>query len=842
MSRSLGPRRAVVVAAFEVLSRSSSRSHPFIPQQQRTIHQYSHSHNRFQLQHASGSPSPSATSLTSLSTSSSSVRSQQSKPLHAKIINNYNPHRTISISRNSKFQSLPPIFDVSQEISEALREGKPIVALESTIVSHGMPYPENYKTAIQVEEIVRKEGAVPATIAVLNGVVKVGLSSDELEVLARTGLKALKASRRDLALAVSTKATGATTVASTMAVAHAAGIEIFVTGGIGGVHRNGETTMDISADLTELGRTPVTVVCAGVKSILDIGRTLEYLETQGVPVVSFGTDEFPAFYVPKSGFKSIAKMNNTDECAALIAANSNLGLQNGVLIGVPIPKEMVTVDADAMDKVISEALKMADKEGISGKEITPYLLDKVKTITGGKSLEANIALIKNNAKVGAQIACSLSRLRNGVDGIAGGAEILKLKSTSNPPSSRTPLIIGGTVLDVTAKPSPRPSSSSSKYMNGGNGTNNNNNKSNQQSSSSSSSSSSSVIIGTSVPGEVKQSLGGVGRNLAEACFRVGGKPRFISFVGDDLYGRFAVGAMKDMGMDTSEIQILPQYRTAVYNAILRDDGELMAAIADMEVHQVVSSLGEKVIMRNGPSVIAFDGNISVRVIEEVVNCASRNGIPCLFEPTSVPKSLAVFRALKCYGGGLSVEALSRAVRLITPNHDEVVEMSLEAKRLGIGRASVDYELGLGETVKIFESAWTLSSLFETQLIKLGPDGVLLVTPRDSYWRQIQDAEVTVVQDKAFVHWRPKRVLHTYVSATGAGDTMVGTILAKLGPQMQPLQSQSQSQTQVQAQQQGNCVLPARYLHHAIKVGMATAERTLMSERAVCPDLDQFVGA
>ncbi len=294
----------------------------------------------------------------------------------------------------------------SQEVLEAKEKGLPIVALESTIISHGMPYPQNVQTAREVEQIIRDGGAVPATIALIDGEIKIGLSDDELEMFGNAQGVA-KASRRDMGYLLATKKTGATTVAATMIAAELAGIELFVTGGIGGVHRGAETTMDISADLEELSMTNVAVVCAGAKSILDIGLTLEYLETKGVPVIGFGTDTLPAFYTRESDFAVNFRADSAEEVAKMMRVKWNLGLRGGAVIANPIPEEDA-MEREFIDGIIKEALAEADANGIAGKNVTPFLLGKVKELTKGKSLDANIALVKNNARVGAKIAVALN--------------------------------------------------------------------------------------------------------------------------------------------------------------------------------------------------------------------------------------------------------------------------------------------------------------------------------------------------------------------------------------------------------------------------------------------------
>ncbi|WOV84212.1 pseudouridine-5'-phosphate glycosidase [Sporosarcina jeotgali] len=297
----------------------------------------------------------------------------------------------------------------SEEVLNAKAAGQPIVALESTIISHGMPYPQNVETARAVEQIIRDNGAVPATIALIDGQIKIGLSYDELEMFGKSDNVA-KVSRRDIGYLLATKQLGATTVAATMICADLAEIRMFVTGGIGGVHRGAETTMDISADLEELSKTDVAVVCAGAKSILDIGLTMEYLETKGVPVIGYETDELPAFYTRKSGFGVNFRADNPEVVAETLAVKWHLGLAGGAVIANPIP-EADELDPEMINGIIEQALTEAKEKGIKGKDVTPFMLGKVKDLTDGKSLVANIALVKHNAVVGAKIAVALSNAR-----------------------------------------------------------------------------------------------------------------------------------------------------------------------------------------------------------------------------------------------------------------------------------------------------------------------------------------------------------------------------------------------------------------------------------------------
>ncbi|QOL49915.1 pseudouridine-5'-phosphate glycosidase [Massilia litorea] len=294
----------------------------------------------------------------------------------------------------------------SPEVVAARNAGRPIVALESTIISHGMPYPQNVETARKVEQIIRDAGAVPATIAIMDGKICIGLSDAQLETLG-TAPDAIKVSRRDLAYVLSQRLLGATTVAATMICAQLAGIEVFVTGGIGGVHRGAETSFDISADLQELAHTSVAVVCAGVKSILDIGLTLEYLETHGVPVVSVGQPGFPAFFTRESGFDADFRIDGAEQQASFIRTKWQLGLKGGVVVSNPVPQGFA-MPKEEIDRITEQALREAGEQGVTGKKVTPFLLARIKELTGGRSLATNIALVEHNALVGARLAVALN--------------------------------------------------------------------------------------------------------------------------------------------------------------------------------------------------------------------------------------------------------------------------------------------------------------------------------------------------------------------------------------------------------------------------------------------------
>ncbi|XP_041906507.1 pseudouridine-metabolizing bifunctional protein C1861.05-like isoform X3 [Corvus kubaryi] len=380
---------------------------------------------------------------------------------------------------------------IHPSVQEALVEGRPVVALESTIITHGMAYPLNLSMAREVEEIVRTNGAVPATVGILRGQIHVGLTDEELEFLA-SSKNAVKVSRRDFPFVLSQGLSGGTTVSGTMIAAHKAGIPVFVTGGIGGVHRDGENTLDVSADLTELGRTPVAVISAGAKSILDIGRTLEYLETQGVCVAAFGESrEFPAFFSRRSGFQAPYQVRDEEEAAKLIDSALGLGLSSGVLIAVPCPQERAA-EGQAIEEAIQQALSQARSKGITGKEVTPFLLQKLTQLTDGKSLDSNLALIQNNARVGSCIAVALSKLQKA----RRKGNLPRRGENMTPPQ---PVVIGGINVDFIAK-------AQNPDILGGGQTN---------------------------AGRVRRTFGGVGRNLADCLSRLGQAPLLLSAVGKD---------------------------------------------------------------------------------------------------------------------------------------------------------------------------------------------------------------------------------------------------------------------------------------------------------------------
>ncbi|KAE9051473.1 hypothetical protein PR003_g6401 [Phytophthora rubi] len=520
---------------------------------------------------------------------------------------------------------------LSEEVAEALygRAKRPVVALESTIISHGMPFPQNLQMAQHVEELVRAHGACPATICIADGALKVGLGEQDLTQLAELGPGAKKCSTRDIAAAVTDKkVVGATTVSSTMRIAHAAGIKVFVTGGIGGVHRFCEETMDISTDLMELSRTPVAVVCAGIKSILDIPRTLEFLETHSVPVIGYKTDQFPAFFTQDSGERAHLRRDTPQDIARLIHESEALELPNGHIIAVPNPKPVAT---EVINEAIELGLKEVVEKNIHGQAVTPYLLKRVNELTQGVSLTSNIDLVNNNATVGSQIACALFDLENGivVDPAAKTSAVYSVPSAKKPSSTRSSggkrvLVVGGLVLDII------------------------------------SSSASPLIRGTSNIGTIKQSSGGVGRNIAECLHRLRLDPLLVSSVGNDAPGSVLLENLKRLGLDTSGITVSDKLATAVYSAVLDSTGDMDAAIADMSAFEAIecSSISDKTIDK--AKLIVADGNLTPGTIGDLFKRSARLGVDTWFEPTSVQKALRVVE-----GDGVS------DMKYMSPNTDEL---------------------------------------------------------------------------------------------------------------------------------------------------------------------------
>ena len=535
--------------------------------------------------------------------------------------------------RRSFLRSVSSGVRVSDEVSRALRARAPVVALESTIISHGMPWPQNEQVALEVETIVRECGATPATVAVMHGVPTVGISEAEIAELAACAKPSAdghgqapvrKCSRRDLPLVAATGGHGATTVSGTMLLAHLAGVRVFATGGVGGVHRGAESSMDISADLTELGKTPVCVVSAGVKSILDVPRTLEVLETQGVPVATFRADEFPAFFTADSGVPSPMVLRSAAEAARMVAAAGALGMDTGCLVAVPPPQ---AVRPPGLDEAVAQALEEAEAQRISGAEVTPFLLRRVRELTGGASQQLNVDLVKNNARVAAAIAVELARVeaaphRASAASAAGattGGVASDLASSASPGGALAAVVVGGALRDTNAR-------AAGGLRFGG-------------------------ALGTSLPGRISTSFGGVARNIAASLSSLGlPSVRLVSAVGDDAAGRELSAALEEQGVDGSCLIRVPGESTPAYAAVFDSSGELIAGVADttaLDVGLTAAAARSAVEAAAGGrrSVVVVDGNPAPGALAAVAEGAARGGASLLwFEPTSVEKGMRVVQS------------------------------------------------------------------------------------------------------------------------------------------------------------------------------------------------------
>ncbi|KAM3870523.1 uncharacterized protein ACN63O_005641 [Diretmus argenteus] len=617
------------------------------------------------------------------------------------------------------------LFRVHPSVSQALAEHRPVVALESTIITHGMPYPHNLSTAKEVEAIVRAEGATPATVGVIQGHVHVGLSSEELDHLARS-TTSLKVSRRDLPYAISKGLSGGTTVSGTMIAAYKAGIPVFVTGGIGGVHRDGENSLDISADLTELGRTPIAVVSAGVKSILDIGRTLEFLETQGVCVATYGTsNSFPAFFSPQSGFTSPYHVCNAEEAAELIAGSLSLGLQTGLLFAVPIPEEQAAA-GQQIQEAIQTAVAEARAEGIRGRDVTPFILQKVNELTEGKSLQANIALIHNNAKVGGQIACALSQ----------HMKERKLRHTTRHHGERSSdsqsnvVVIGGINVDFIAKGKAEK-----------------------------------LLFGQTNPGSVCQSFGGVGRNIADCLSRLNHRPLFISAMGTDLHSEAVLNHCKHM--NTSGVARLQEQSTATYCAVITERGELSLGLGDMDIHQHISEqyVSQFETQLSSASLVCLDGNIPVSTVDYVCSIAKKHAVNVWYEPTDSDKACKPF--------------LSEAWKSLSYSSPNLAELCTMTKTLGIPTSEVQPS-SLDE---VLSCALALSRPLLEHLhclvVTLGAKGVLVCGEHVAGSVNLQPRKEKRRRGRLCALHYPALPVTTEetMNVSGAGDSLAGGMMA-----------------------------------------------------------------
>ncbi|XP_041973575.1 pseudouridine-metabolizing bifunctional protein C1861.05 [Aricia agestis] len=594
----------------------------------------------------------------------------------------------------------------SAEVQQAKMDNKPLVALESTIITHGMPYPHNIQTALAVENIIRENGAVPATIAIIKGQLHVGLSEAQLEYLAQAK-GVVKASRRDLAPVMAAKQDGATTVAGTIIAAELADIPIFVTGGIGGVHREAESTMDISADLTELGRSKTLVVCSGVKSILDIGRTLEYLETQGVTVCAFGdTTDFPAFYTRQSGHVAPNRAADASHAARILLAAKTFLLGSGIVIAVPVP-EQHAMDGNVIEAAISRALLDAKSRGIRGKEVTPFILAAVSEATQGASLNTNIALIKNNAKVGAEIAVQFNKLRNSSgrsDKIARKNDldhVTRKFHTECGGGEEAVLVIGGANVDRAYRVT----------------------EDNVQ------------LDGSTHPCKISQCGGGVGRNMAEALWQLRrGRTRLLTAVGNDADGAYLQDIAPGLFVDGC---VVDGARTATYAAVFDKKGECLLGLGDMEVHNLISiDLVKKHVdkIRNAQLVV-LDGNIPQATMDYVLQLCCELKKPTFFEPTDRRKAIKVLSRSQVSYSSPNIAELRAMAKFIEPTHSIKADTTVE------------------EIIELYK---IISQFVDFLLVTLGEKGVVTI-------RKVKNCEPNVQ-----VYNIPD-VLNNVENVSGAGD-------------------------------------------------------------------------
>ncbi|KAJ5972487.1 Pseudouridine-5'-phosphate glycosidase [Penicillium vulpinum] len=586
-------------------------------------------------------------------------------------------------------------FKVSEEVRDAVATGKPVVSLETTIYTHGFPYPDNIALAAMLESVVRANGGVPATIGILDGVAKVGLSTEELVELASTAQdkSALKVSRRDLGYIcgmgmVGKPMHGGTTISGTMILSELAGIKIFGTGGLGGVHRGAESSMDISADLTELGRTPVTVISSGCKSFLDIPRTLEYLETEGVCVGTFadgrdGPVDFPAFFTRESGIRSPRVIQNEAEAAAIVYAQSKLPVSSGIHFANPVPLEYSIPKAE-MDLVIEEAIRLSHVEGYHGSDNTPFVLAKIKELSGGKSVVANRALIESNVKRATLVAVELAKLEQAdlgsgsrhmpsIPGVALPTQVAsQVEDIPEPVSTEVPItptlkadvvVAGSLAIDLSCDYTPFGDELTQVAP----------------------------VPYTSNPAIIGQSLGGVGHNVAVAASYVGSDVIFCSVVADDLSGRAALSTLEKEGLSTAGIQVLPAIpgtRTAQYIAINDIKKDLVVAMADMGIVELPESqldfdgFWEPLLERTKPKWVVVDANWRPDVMAKWSAVARKHGARVAFEPVSTAKSRRLFGSgVTSVGATISPNQTvpDNAISLACPNRLELTAMYTAAR-------------------------------------------------------------------------------------------------------------------------------------------------------------------
>ncbi|KAJ5101523.1 hypothetical protein NUU61_003745, partial [Penicillium alfredii] len=740
--------------------------------------------------------------------------------------------RTAQLSRFRGFHGLTQsrFLKVSEEVRDAVATGNPVVALETTIYTHGFPYPDNIALASLLESVVRANGGIPATVGVVGGVARVGLSADELIELAATAEKksALKVSRRDLGyicgLGMAGKPIhGGTTISGTMVLSHLAGIKIFGTGGLGGVHRGGERSMDISADLTELGRTPVTVISSGCKSFLDIPRTLEYLETEGVCVGTFadgreGSVDFPAFYTRESGIRSPRVIQNEAEAAAIVYAQSKLPVSSGIHFANPVPSEYSVPKAE-MDLVIEGAVRLADVEGYGGSDNTPFVLAKIKELSGGKSVAANRALIESNVQRATRVAVELAKLEQADRGTGPRhmpavpnvaqpkQDIPPVQESPKPSNEAAPLasvekadvlVAGSLAIDLSCDYTPF---GDERFQ-------------------------VAPVPHTSNPAVIGQSLGGVGHNVALAASYVGSDVLFCSVVADDLSGRAALSTLEKEGLHTAGIHVLPAtagIRTAQYIAVNDAKKDLLVAMADMAIVELpeqqldFDGFWEPLIQRTQPRWVVVDANWRSDVLAKWSAVARKHGARVAFEPVSTAKSRRLFGS-DAGGSSAAIGAAqtvpNHAISLACPNRLELASMYTAACEALLFESADWWRLVDAMCLPASGSRDRLVALTSTALVdegipqqtiqllpfipyiitKLGAAGALLTQllppgdPRltDPEFAPYILARASLSADAPFggVYMRlfpPAAVLdaHDIVSVNGAGDTLLGVVVAGL---------------------------------------------------------------
>ncbi|KAF5374860.1 hypothetical protein D9758_000324 [Tetrapyrgos nigripes] len=679
-------------------------------------------------------------------------------------------------------ESKAPV-DIHPEVLDGLHANKPVVALETALVTHGFKQPENHALASTLEDIVRSNGSIPATIAILDGRVKIGLNPSELERICQ--VKATKISRRDIGAAIATR--------------------------LGGVHRGGENSMDISADLGELARCPVGIVSSGVKSILDIGRTLEYLETLGVPVISYGkTRDFPAFFSPRSGYQVPWNVEDPISAARVLHSQWQLGLSNGALIAVPIPQEYEATGLE-IQKAVDQAVRESEQNGVmsSGNDATPWLLKRVGELTQGESLKNNVALLKNTAAVGSQIAVQYENLLREHDGFGGlspqvsathvgtysrtepqhessGVETINTQKTQ----STELIVLGAAAVDISA---------SGAELSDEN-----------------------LLVHSTIPGRVSVSLGGVARNIAEAASRVLSNESvlLVSPIGNDSFGKLVSEETRKLGLRNDGFIVQDDCRTSTCNMILDAHGNLLTGIADMGITESLDvSKTLESIQNKKPAVIAFDGNLSAVSLAKLVKKCKEEGIKVLFEPTSLMKSARILQSVESTMSGTGIDFITPNLLELTRIYQDAREGPLELfshsnwwktlDNFSIGaqfRTDLEHLSRMNASIAdssrgtlsflveqgVAQQAINLLPLFQHIIIKCGEKGVVVVmrvsestSPTSGWLREVSNVQGRCIvsqgssSERVVICHSPPLPIERVVNVTGAGDSFVGALLASL---------------------------------------------------------------